>query len=116
MAGYGELIPDHGWWYAQTAMNTLMGLTYTGDAAIPLQRACAVMSSSAFGPYCSRIVTYWDYTAIDQATLAFSPFVATMTTGPDAQHLAAPSYVPSSTLTSAAFTWDSGDDDLPGAF
>ena len=116
LGGYSEIVPILGLYSEDNAVHTLMGATYTGGGASNLKTQCSEMEQTAFGPHCRTLVTYWDFTAFDQATLAFQPFASTITTGPDAQTLSTPSYVPASTLTSGAFTWDSGNDDLPGPF
>jgi hypothetical protein len=115
-SAFVELAAPWGDFDGITAEHTLMSLGYSGTTASRVSSGCATMTQTAFGPMCSQSVTYWQYTAMDQATLLFDSFDATITTGIDAQTMTGVRYVPTSTTTSGSLSWNSGDDDLPGVY
>ena len=113
-SGFFAIRPDDVW-SGGIDVFSLLGATYVGTAPYDIKGTqCVQMLQTAWGPMCQNAIKYWAYTALDQATLSYQPFVATITTGIDAQQMAAPRYIAASALTSGPVVWDSGDDDLPG--
>lgn len=65
---------------------------------------------------CMTSTRYTRFIALDHAKVELAPAWFTFSTITQADRTGAPlHHLPSSTLTTPAMTWDSGDDDLPGA-
>jgi hypothetical protein len=105
--GVTDLAPGNG----TIAEYALLGRTYTGLASTSIQK-CKTRAISHGSISCAW-ATYAHFIALDRATLAFQPFTTAYATsvGADVPTAAIPYTAP---LTSAALTWDSGIDVLPG--
>jgi hypothetical protein len=90
---------------------TLQGKTYIGPDKTAAGSGCASVVETAFGLMCAARTIYWNVSALDHAQLDIAGFAASMQIDGEP-----PSYTPTSNLTSGTLTWDSGDDDLPGAY
>jgi hypothetical protein len=91
---------------AQTLANT----PYIGQAPAYVGRACVKIEESELsGRICTRVVDYYNLTAVDHDVVTYSEISATMKIGDEV-----PSYVPEGTMKLSNLTWDSGDQYVPG--
>lgn len=107
---YGVLNPGYTHAGAAFGDHTLLGRQYTGQAPIKGDTGCTKVELTAFGWMCSQMTTFWSITALDRATIEFASIGAAVKLGDHE-----PAYVPASTMTMEALTWDTGDADIPGS-
>lgn len=90
----------------------MSGLVFTGKTFDVVQRCTELREVTKLGStivYCAKYAEHTRIHALDHARIAFAPVTFALTA--NAQAIA---HVPAAHATVAGFTWDAGDDDLPG--
>jgi hypothetical protein len=101
---------------------TFQGLTYTGvDINLtPKKFRCETLVTAPptqegeLFRTCTKFTTFSTLVALDSLKINFDGAPLGVKTGFASGALAAPANVPGGTVAGTAFTWDSGNDDLPG--
>ena len=94
----------------------VLGRTYTGLAPVTVQH-CDARVSNVVGTtimYSCAYTTYAHVTALDHAVLSFDAFALSYRASPDAGVALAPLPYAPGAQTTAALSWDSGVELLPG--